>query len=70
MLSKDKKYQLKYAMRRAREMAIYRNQGCHEDRCYEDNGYEAWDVREIVIQCIHETQEHRPRGGCGKPKPF
>ncbi len=64
MLSKDKEHQLKVDMRRVRDSEMYRT------TCYEDNGYEVWDVQEIVTQCIHETQEHRPRGGCGKPKPF
>ena len=69
MLSKDKEYQriLKFDMHRVR-LAEARGRGVAA--CYEDSGYEAWDVQEIVVQCIHETQEHRPRGGCGKPKPF
>ena len=61
MLSKDKK---------VKPLSTWGSWFTRKFTCYEDSGYEAWDVQEIVIQCIHETQEHRPRGGCGKPKPF
>lgn len=29
-----------------------------ESPCYEDNGYDAYAAREIVDQCVHETQAH------------